>query len=57
VRWADNYRVGRLGGSHVLDVSADHRVAVAIYCNGVDVRSRPDIERMIEDLRAEWATA
>jgi CubicO group peptidase (beta-lactamase class C family) len=98
VRWADNYRTGRLGGPQLIDaqlsttaagpggdryaagiaitpkgalthtggwagfsttfdVSADHRVAVAVSCNGVDNRSRSDIEAMIEELRATWATA
>jgi CubicO group peptidase (beta-lactamase class C family) len=99
VRWADNYRTGRLGGSQLLeaqlstttaagshgdrygagilvtrdgalthtgawagftttfDVSADHRVAVAVSCNGMDDRSRSGIETMIEGLHAEWAMA
>ena len=99
MRWADNYRTGRLGGPQLIDtqlgtttaagpggdryaagiaitpegalthtggwagfsttfdVSADHRVAVAVSCNGVDDRSRSDIAAMIEELRATWATA
>ncbi|WP_448640182.1 serine hydrolase domain-containing protein [Geodermatophilus sp. URMC 63] len=100
VRWADNYRTGRLGGSRLLDaqlnttttaagpdgdryaagitvtrdgalthnglwagftttfdVSADRRTAVTVSCNGIDPRSGPDIKAMIEELRAEWATA
>ncbi|WP_448640778.1 serine hydrolase domain-containing protein [Geodermatophilus sp. URMC 63] len=99
VRWADNYRTGRLGGGQLLDaqlntttaagsdgdryaagivitrdgalthngfwagfttafdVSADRRTAVTVSCNGIDPRSGPDIEAMIEELRVDWFTA
>jgi len=99
VRWADNYRTGRLGGPQLIDaqlgttttaspgderygaglfitpdgalshdggwagftttfhVSADHRVAIAVSCNGADPRSTADLQTLTGGLQAEWAEA
>jgi CubicO group peptidase (beta-lactamase class C family) len=99
VRWADNYRTGRLGGSQLIDaqlgttttaspgaerygaglfitrdgalshngdwagftttfrVSADHRVAIAVSCNGADPRPTADLQTLTGGLQAEWAEA
>jgi CubicO group peptidase (beta-lactamase class C family) len=103
VRWADNYRTGRLGGRGLLDaqlrtltpagtgddrgedrygaglfiardgalthpgdwagftaafrVSADHRVAIAISCNGADPRATAALPTLTSGLQAEWGDA
>ena len=103
VRWADNYRTGRLGGRQLLDaqlrtltpagggggreedrygaglfiaddgalnhpgswagfttafhVSADHRVAIALSCNGMDPRATAAYPTLASGLQAEWGDA